>query len=187
MQTHFEALKTSKLVMCAMTMCIIMVAIFLFRIPIPFTQGYVNLSDAIIFIGVLMLGRNYGTMAAALGCMLGDILGGFAMWAPWTFVIKGGMAMITAVLICSLCKRQNLSDKAFTILEVLAMIAGGLFMVFGYFIAEGVMYGSWAIAALGVPWNVAQFAVGIILAVVLTEALRKTTFRKYFVYKKPSH
>lgn len=182
MQTNFETSKTSKLVMTAMTMCMIMVAIFLFRIPIPFTQGYVNLSDAVIFIGILVLGWKYGAVAAAVGSMLGDILGGFAMWAPWTFCIKGGMAILAGLLICSLCKRYDLTKNKFTVLQTFAMIAGGLFMVFGYYIAEGIMYGSWVVAALGVPWNIGQFCVGIVLTLVLTESLKKTPFRKYFVY-----
>lgn len=186
MQTNFETSRTSKLVMTAMTMCMIMVAIFLLRIPIPFTQGYLNLSDAIIFIGILVLGVRYGAIAAALGSMLGDIVGGFAMWAPWTFCIKGGMAIIAGLLICSLCKRNDLSEKKFTVLETCAMIAAGLFMVFGYFIAEGVMYGSWVVAGLGVPWNIGQFCVGIALALVLTESLKKTSFRKYFIYRRES-
>jgi len=187
MQTNDTASKTSKLVMTAMIMCIIIVAIFLFRIPIPFTQGYVNLSDAVIFIGIITLGRQYGAIAGALGCMLGDVLAGFAMWAPWSFGIKGGMALLTGTLLCSLCKRQDLSDRMFMIFEILAMAAGGLFMAFGYFIAERVMYGNWAIAALGIPWNICQFCVGIVLAVVITEVLHKTNFRRYFAYKKPSH
>lgn len=187
MQTNFDISKTSKLVMTAMMMCMIMVAIFLFRIPIPFTQGYVNLSDAIIFIGIFILGWKYGAVAAAVGSMLGDIVGGFAMWAPWTFCIKGGMAIIAGVLICELCKHHGMSDRKYVLLETLAMTAGGIFMAGGYFIAEGVMYGSWAIAALGVPWNICQFAVGMVLCLVLTESLRKTSFRRMFTYKKLSH
>ena len=42
--------------MTAMMMCIIMVSIMLLRVPIPFTQGYVNLSDAMIFMAVIILG-----------------------------------------------------------------------------------------------------------------------------------
>ncbi len=186
MQTNFETSKTSKLVTTAMTMCMIMVAIFMFRIPIPFTQGYVNLSDAVIFIGILVLGVRYGTIAAALGSMLGDLIGGFAMWAPWTFCIKGGMAIIAGLLIAGLCRRHDVTERKFTILQTCAMIAGGLFMTFGYFIAEGIMYGSWAVAALGVPWNIGQFFVGIVLALILTESLKKTSLKKYFIYKKES-
>ena len=35
------------------------------------------------------------------------------------------------------------------------------------------MYGSWAVAALGIPWNIGQFSVGIILALIISSALNK--------------
>ena len=170
METRLK--KTSVTVLTAMMMCIIMVAIFVLRIPIPFTQGYVNLSDGIIFIAIFLLDRKHSVAAASLGSMMGDILGGFAIWAPWTFFIKGIMALITVLIIESFYDKCA-TPKARLAVRIIAMICGGLFMVFGYFIAEGVMYGSWVVAALGVPWNVGQFAVGIALALAITSALSK--------------
>ena len=76
---------TFKIVMTALMMCLIMVATMFIRIPIPGTQGYVHLGDAMIFLSVLILGWKYGALAAAFGSMLADIIGGFAMWAPWSF------------------------------------------------------------------------------------------------------
>ena len=119
-------IKTSDLVLSALIMCLIMVAIFILRIPVPFTQGYVNLSDGIIFLGVMILGHKLGAVSAGLGSMMGDIIGGFAMWAPWTFVIKGIMALIFGLLL----EKTKASEKP--VLKILTMAAGGLFMVFGY-------------------------------------------------------
>jgi len=59
------------------------------------------------------------------------------------------------------------------------MTCGGLFMVFGYFIAERVIYGTWAVAALGIPWNIGQFAVGIAVALAITSALKKVGIGRY--------
>lgn len=172
MKTKLIGNKTSTIVLTAMVMCLIMVAIFIFRIPIPFTQGYVNLSDGIIFIGVVLLGRTYGTVAAALGSMMGDIIGGFAMWAPWTFAIKGGMALIMALIIGGFVS-EGISEGKKWLIRVIGMACGGIFMVLGYFVAEKVMYGNWAVAALGIPWNVGQFVVGIVLAVCILKVLSK--------------
>ena len=86
--------KTSKVVLTALMMCLIILATMLIKIPIPFTQGYVHLGDAMIFLSVLILGWKYGIVATGVGSMLGDIIGGAAAWAPWTLVIKGGMALI---------------------------------------------------------------------------------------------
>ena len=170
METSLQ--KTSVTVLTAMMMCIIMVAIFVFRIPIPFTQGYVNLSDGIIFITIFILDKKHSVAAASLGSMMGDVLGGFAMWAPWTFFIKGIMALITVLVLDAFAGKRLSAGKRMAA-RIFAMTCGGMFMVFGYFIAEKVMYGTWAVAALGVPWNIGQFAVGIELALAITSALNK--------------
>jgi len=50
--------KTSKLVLTALMMCLVLLATIAIRIPAPFTQGYVHLGDTMIFISVLLLGKN---------------------------------------------------------------------------------------------------------------------------------
>ena len=80
--------KTSKLVLTALMMCLVLLATFSIRIPSPFTQGYVHLGDAVIFISVLLLGKKNGAIASGFGSAMADLLGGYAMYAPWTFVIK---------------------------------------------------------------------------------------------------
>ena len=172
-------MSTKRLATTAMMMCIIIISIFLLRVPIPFTQGYVNLSDGMIFLAVLILGWKYGGAAAALGSMLGDIVGGFAMWAPWTFFIKGIMAIIVGLILDAAMNGQGVTQRKMNVWKVLAMCAGGLFMTGGYFIAEGIMYGNWVIAALGIPWNAGQFVLGIVIAMALGAALNKTGFRTF--------
>ena len=57
------------IVMTAMMMCIVMVSILLLRVPIPFTQGYVNLSDAMVFMAVILLGA-LGLLPPAVSALL---------------------------------------------------------------------------------------------------------------------
>lgn len=177
---------TFKIVLTALMMCIIMISILFVRVPIPFTQGYVHLGDAMIFLSVLILGWKYGALAAALGGMLGDVIGGFAMWAPWTFGIKGIMALLLGVIISAFAKKENVSRAKFISGEVLGMVVAGAFMVAGYYFAEGIMYGNWAAPVLGIPWNVGQFVVGMVIAVAISEALCKTPAKRYFTYKAES-
>ena len=177
-------------VMTAMMMCIIMVSILLFRIPIPFTQGYVNLSDAMVFISVIILGYRYGAVAAGLGSMLGDLMAGFAMWAPWSLGIKGAMAIIFGLLIQSASNHvgsvgtshRSISERGFISIQVIGMIIAGMVMTAGYYAAEGIMYGNWAVAALGIPWNIAQFALGIVVALAIATSLSKTSMRNMMAY-----
>ena len=151
MSSNSSDIRTNRLVFASLKACLVLLGTILFRIPIPMTQGYVHLGDAMIYIAVLLLGKKQGAAAAALGSSLGDILGGFAFWAPWTFIIKFAMAYIAGSLIEKTSK-------------IVSMTAGGLVMCAGYLVAERVMYGSWALAAVGIPWNVGQFAVGIAVA-----------------------
>ncbi len=177
--------RTSKLVLTAMMMCLIIVAIMFIRIPIPFTQGYVHPGDAMIFLAVLILGWKYGAAAAAFGGMFGDILGGFAAWAPWTFCIKGIMAIVLGLIIEAAFKKGEDKRSRIISMEIIGMIVGGALMTVGYYAAEGIMYGNWVVAALGVPWNIGQFAVGMVLALVLAEALCRTSAKSFFTYRQP--
>ena len=67
------------------------------------------------------------------------------------------------------------SDKAVLVDytgRIAAMTAGGLVMCSGYLIAERIMYGSWALALIGLPWNIGQFAVGIAVSLALQPLYR---------------
>ena len=56
--------------------------------------------------------------------------------------------------------------------KIVSMIAGGLIMCAGYLIAERIMYGSWALAAVGLPWNIGQFAVGMAVSLAAQPLFR---------------
>ncbi len=188
---------TFKLVMTALMTALITISTMTFKVPIPFTQGYVHLGDAMIFFSVLLLGWKYGSLAAAVGSALGDILGGFSIWAPWTFVVKGGMAFLTGVILFMITRKAvkaaeeldlshgdtiKLKVTSFFIKKIIAMFVGGIFMLIGYYVAEGVIYGNWFAPILALPWNLGQFATGIIIATILGKALCKTPLRNMFEF-----
>ena len=158
---------TYRLVSTSLMICLVLLGTILFRIPVPMTQGYVHLGDAMIYLGVILLGKKQGAVAAALGSALGDVLGGFAFWAPWSFFIKFAMAYVTGALIdkaSSGSHSMTPSPAVSNLIRATAMSAGGIVMCGGYLIAERIMYGSWALAAISLPWNIGQFAVGIAVA-----------------------
>lgn len=174
--------KTMNLVMTALMIGLIMVSIMFIKIPIPFTQGYVHLGDAMAFLAVLLLGWGYGAVAVALGACLGDLLGGAALWAPWSLVIRALMAIAMGLFIAASDKKGTRSIAGFPLMQIVGMLIGGIIMVAGYYFAEGVMYGNWIVPLLGIPWNIGQFAVGMVIAGLLSSALYKTSARKYFYY-----
>ena len=177
--------KTNTLVMTAMMMCLVLVATLTIRIPSPFTQGYVHLGDTMIFLSVLLLGKKGGAVASGFGSALADVLGGYAVYAPWTFLIKALMAFIMgAFLEASLKKeKRHIMIGSVSLTEIIGMILAGMEMVMGYALVDGVFAGNILSGFLGVPFNIGQFAVGMVLATILAMALYKTGAKKYFVYR----
>lgn len=169
-------------VMTGLMVCMILVTTSLFKVPVPFSQGYVHLGDSMIFLAVLLLGHKNGAMAAGVGSALGDLLGGFAMWAPFSFIIKFLMAYLMGAFVEAMEKRGHpvAGRHGFSAMELVGMILAGVEMTFGYFLVERMFYGNWAAAAIGIPWNIGQFALGCFCCVIISEALYKTPLRKYF-------
>ena len=162
--------KVINMVMMGLMTCLVIVSTMFIKIPIPMTSGYVHLGDSMIFLSVLVLGKKNGSLAAGVGSALGDILGGYAMWAPWTLIIKFIMAWILGIFV------ERFGKKG----EVAGMVLAGAEMTAGYYVASSVMYGSWIVTLADIPWNVGQFVVGMIIAGVLYEALVKTPAKRYF-------
>ena len=67
--------------------------------------------------------------------------------------------------------------------EIIGMLLGGAVMVAGYCVADGFFAGNMAAGFLGVPANIGQFVVGMVLASSLAAALYKTPVKRYFVHK----
>lgn len=121
---------------------------FVVRIPIPGTGGYLNLGDmAVIFCG-LYLGGKWGFVAGGVGSAMADILGGFFIFAPVTFFVKGLEAFVAGTL----GKKNHL----WLILAVAVM-------VLGYFLAEIFLPGMGLVAAFSeLPFNLVQAVIGAI-------------------------
>ena len=154
--------KTVKLVLTGLMTALVAIFVMILPIPIPMTTGYVNFGDGVIFLSVMILGWKYGAFAGGVGAAMADILLGAAAWAPWTLVIKAGMAAILGLLL----KADAKSAK------FIGMALATVFMAAGYYIAEGVMYGNWLAPVAGVPWNLLQGAVGAVVATTLSMALK---------------
>ena len=176
--------KTNTIVMTAMMMCLVLITTYTFKIPTPF-HGYVHLGDAMIFLSVLIVGKKYGAAAAAFGSALADLLGGYVAFAPWTFVIKGLMAIVMGLCIDAMVHRDKTSLKiaGVPLIEIIGMIIAGLVMVLGYGVADAVLAGNIMTGILSMPANCGQFAAGVVIASILAAALYKTPARKYFTYR----
>ena len=169
--------KTERLVMTALMIALVIIGTIVLRIPVPMTHGYVHLGEAMVYLSVLILGKKNGSFVAAAGSALADVFGGFAAFAPWTLLIKFGMAFAMGAILefADRPHPQHAQGRSVNplLVSVLAMTASGVLMCLGYFIAETIMYGNHIAALTEVPWNIGQFSAGIILAAAINASLKK--------------
>lgn len=176
-----EKSRTNTMIMAAMMMGLIMAMTFIIRIPVPATHGYIHLGDCMIFMAVLLLGWKHGAVAAGLGSALADLIGGFAIYAPVTFVVKFLMAAVVGLFLQKALKREH-PVVVITMMEIVGMLIGGAVMVAGYYFAEGLMYGNFVAPVAEIPLNIIQCAVGAVIAAVLSRALAGTPVGRSFAY-----
>ena len=139
-------------------------------IRIPTIKGYINFGDIMIFVTAILLGKKAGFLAGAFGSALADILGGYIIYAPGTFVIKG-----LEGLICGLILWRSSDNKANSFAITIAPIIAGLWMVLGYFIYEYVLFGI-GTALPSIPSNIFQGGVSAVAAIPIVLTMRRMNF-----------
>jgi uncharacterized membrane protein len=122
-----------------MLIVLVMATTLLVKIPLP-TRGYFNFGDVAVVFAGLILGSPYlkkGVMventhgiwmaflAGGIGSALADIVGGFALFAPMTFLAKALE-----------CSWAAVAGSARGLAHFLALFIGGAFMVMTYFALE---------------------------------------------------
>ena len=160
--------RMQKLVLAAMFAALGCVATMVIQIPAP--TGYVNLGDAIVILAGFTLGPVYGFVAGGLGPALADLLLGYGMYAPGTFVIKGLVAVIASMILLvyyRLKKEPSISRL------LVCTIPAEVFMALGYFAYEMLILKYGAGAAAAIPANLMQGLVGVVASVVLFRLLYK--------------
>ena len=152
--------KLYRLCLAALFAALCLVATNIIHIPIPATDGYINLGDCVVLLGAFLLGPVYGAAAGGVGSALADILTGYTVFAPGTFVIKAGIAVIAALIMKALGGKTKAAS-------VVAGIAGEVWMVLGYFLYESIFLGYGLAAAGSIGGNAIQAVAGVIWAAAL--------------------
>ena len=159
--------KTRNIVMTAMFAALCCVATMIIKIPSPL-KGYLNLGDCIVLLSGFMLSPLYGFLAAGIGSALADVLSGYLIYAPATFIIKGAMALVAYFGFKLLNKKVGSTPS-----RIISGIVAEILMVSGYFVFEGFMYG-FVLSTVNIPANAVQGVAGIILGVILAKVFDKS-------------
>lgn len=165
-------IKTKDLVEAALLTALVFVstAFINIRLPILSSGGLVHLGNVMLFTSALLFGKKKGAIAGALGMGLFDLTSGWALWAPFTFIIRGAMGYI----IGSIAYSKNRNGKNL-IINAVAIVVSGIFMIAGYYIAEIILYGNFLAPVASIPGNITQLVVGLIIGLPLSTILKKYT------------
>lgn len=150
-----------KLILAALFAALSCVATMSIRIPTPGTGGYIHPGDAIVILSGVILGPVWGFLAGGIGSALSDLIGGYFIYVPITFVIKGLVALAAGLLYQKVGKNQ----KSRYIAVVLGGVADIILVAGGYFVCEFFIYG--AGAAASIPANIIQGVGGLVISCIL--------------------
>ena len=150
-----------KLILAALFAALSCVATMSIRIPTPGTSGYIHPGDAIVILSGVILGPVWGFLAGGIGSALSDLIGGYFIYVPITFGIKGLVALAAGLLYQKVGKNQ----KSRYIAVILSGVADIILVAGGYFVCEFFIYG--AGAAASIPANIIQGVGGLVISCIL--------------------
>ncbi len=164
---------------CILTMVI--------SIPIPATQGFINIGDSGVMISGLLFGPIIGGFSGGIGSALADIFLGYTIYAPGTLIIKGLEGFVVGLI-----ANPKLYFKRLNYRDFLAVVAGGAIMAFGYFFYELMLFGITAASYELILNGIIQFGLGGLIAVLFTVSARKSivdnlpqVFDKIYIIENP--
>jgi uncharacterized membrane protein len=154
----------ARIALAALLIALTTVFTLLIRVPVPATQGYVNLSSAAITFAGLIFGPWMGLVAGGIGAALADLLGGYAQFALLSLVAHGSEGFMIGWL-----GRGHRTVAGM----ILAWLAGSLAMIACYLVGEGLFLTGWPAAIAEVPSNAFQALIGAIVGIPLVLAVRR--------------
>ena len=140
------------------------------RLPFGGNGGLIHLGNVPLFIAAIVFGKKTGALAGSFGMASFDLLSGWTLWAPFTFIIVGLMGYVTGAI----------TEKHHGFRwNLLAMGCAMVIKVVGYYIAEGIIYGNWVAPVFSIPGNLIQVGTAMIIVLLCVEQLRNLA-RKIF-------
>ncbi|CAH2214059.1 ECF transporter S component [Tepidibacter aestuarii] len=138
------------------------------RLPISVNGGLIHLGNTALFIAAIVFGKKKGAIAGAFGMCLFDILSGWIMWAPFTFIIRGVMGYLVGYI--AYTNGKNGRNLYFNLMGI---VLGGIWMIIGYYMTEVILYGNWIYPITSIPGNITQIIIGAILGLPVASILKK--------------
>ena len=154
--------KIKRMVLAAVLAALCCVATMSVRIPTPGTGGYIHPGDAIVILCGVFLDPAAALLAAGIGSCMADLLGGYFIYVPITFLIKGLAAFFGSILY----RKAAAAGRSLHLAVALCGVIDMVMVAGGYCFCESFLYGV-AGALASVPANLVQGASGLLIAWLL--------------------
>jgi uncharacterized membrane protein len=151
-----------KLAFLGLFMGLLVIATSVLRFPVPTFNLYFNLGESVIYLVSLIYGAYPGALIGGVGSALSDLIAGYPVWAPITFIIKG----LEGFIVGSLARKLN---------PYAGVAVGALWMMTGYATAAGVLYGIGAVP-VELAGDLVQVSAGAVIALFLHGRLKNLSF-----------
>lgn len=158
--------KTKNLARSAIFASLVCISTFFIQIPVPATHGYIHPGDALVILCGIFLNPISAFLAGGIGSCLADLFGGYFIYIPATFLIKGLIAYACSMFFQTYKKHDTHS----LIPVIICGIIDTLFVVIGYALFETILYGAKP-ALLSIPPNFIQGLSGLIISSILYQIL----------------
>ncbi|MGP1569487.1 MAG: ECF transporter S component [Eubacteriales bacterium] len=159
---------TQQLTITAIFIALTFLATWLIKAQIPFFAakgGLVHLGNVPLFVAAMVYGRKTGAIAGAFGMALFDLMGGWFLWAPFTFVVVGLMGYTVGLI----CEKSHLNPN---LTNIIAVSVALVLKIIGYYIAEGVIYGNWISPVASIPGNIVQIVTAAVIVLPTIERIK---------------
>ncbi len=149
---------TKKLIFTSLFAALICVATF--AIKIPWGNGYIHLGDSLNYLASCILPFPFGVFSGGIGGALADLLAGYHMYIIPTLIVK---MLNSACFYILFTYRQS---KLVCIKNIIAVVLTTLVTVFGYFVAEIILYGLPGALLTLVPSLIQGIGAGVLFFII---------------------
>ena len=164
--------RTYDMVIIALLTAVTYVATRFINIQLPISMqsgGLIHIGNVIIVVSAIVFGKKKAAISAACGMALFDLTSPYAIWAPFTFVIRGAMGYTMGAISHM---KDNGSNVAF---NIIAITAASAIQLVGYYLSEVIVFGNWIIPVMSIPGELTQIAVsfaGLPIAMIIKKQIR---------------
>ena len=165
--TSLPKITAKQLTIDAMFVALTLVFTAFINIQLPSAMGgLIHLGNIPMFVAAMLFGKRSGAIAGGVGMAVFDLLSGWTLYAPCTFIVVGLMGYTTGAI--SNVKKLNRHAA-----RILAMVIACVIKVAGYYVYEVFLYDSFYVPVASIPGNITQVFLAAIVVMIIIQPLSK--------------